>query len=308
MTSLPRIGLLLLILAFGSLLEPATGQAQSRLDRLPSALRERLEARQAEEERPIDLQRIQHGARVHTEAYGDSPAQQLDVYVPPGSRDAPILVMVHGGGWMIGDKANTSSVEHKLEYWLPRGWVVVSINYRMLPDAMALEQAQDVADALKYVQANAGRWDGDAGKIILMGHSAGGHLAAVISSRPDMVGRHWAGTVVLDAATLDVASTMTGRHPAFYGRAFGSDPTYWAAASPIALWTRDSVPMMLVCSVRRPDRPCDDAGRFQSRVEREGGSIPVLPLDLNHADINIQLGQAVEYTQGVDAFMRGRVD
>ncbi|WP_395443873.1 alpha/beta hydrolase [Caulobacter sp. UC70_42] len=270
-------------------------------------LRQRLMEKKAEEERPIDLQAILPGARKRTDAYGTDAAQRLDVYIPPGARNAPILVMVHGGAWMIGDKANTGSVENKLRHWLTRGWIVVSVNYRMLPDAMAYEQAQDVAEAVQWVQGYAEDWGGDPSKVILMGHSAGAHLVALISARPDMVGKAWAGTVVLDSAAMQVSATMAGRHPRFYDEAFGADPAYWAKASPMDQWTPRAVPMMLVCSTRRPDEPCDDARRFQAKARAAGRDMPVLPQNLTHADVNRTLGSPSAYTDAVDAYIAERL-
>jgi len=266
-------------------------------------LRQRLQEKKADEERPIDLHGVLPGARKQTQAYGTDVAQRLDVYIPPGARNAPTLIMVHGGAWMIGDKANTGSVENKLKHWLTKGWIVVSVNYRMLPDAMAYAQAQDVAQAVRWAQGHAEDWGGDPRKIILMGHSAGAHLVALVSSRPDMVGRPWAGTVVLDSAALQVSATMAGRHPGFYDRAFGADPAYWAKASPMGQWTPKATPMMLVCSTKRPDDPCDDARRFQAKARAGGGDMPVLPQALTHADINRTLGLPGAYTDAVDAFI-----
>jgi arylformamidase len=274
---------------------------------LRGPLRQRLQEKKAEEERPIDLQAILPGARKQTDAYGTDAAQRLDVYIPPHARDAPVLVMVHGGAWMVGDKANTGSVENKLKHWLTRGWIVVSVNYRMLPDAMAYAQAEDVAEAVQWAQGYAEDWGGDPDKIILMGHSAGAHLVALISSRPDMVGKPWAGTVVLDSAAMQVSATMAGRHPGFYDRAFGADPDGWAKASPMDQWSPRAVPMMLVCSTKRPDDPCDDARRFQAKAQAGGRDMPVLPQDLTHAEINRTLGLPGTYTDAVDAWMAGRL-
>jgi acetyl esterase/lipase len=274
---------------------------------LRGQLRHRLEEKRAEEERPIDLQAIAPGARKLTDAYGTDAAQRLDVYIPPGARNAPILIMVHGGAWRIGDKANTGSIENKLKHWLTRGWIVASVNYRMLPDAMAYEQAQDVAEAVQWAQGYAGDWGGDPRQIVLMGHSAGAHLVALVSSKPEMVGQPWAGTVVLDSAAMQVSATMAGRHPRFYDQAFGTDPAYWIQASPMDQWTPKAVPMMLVCSTQRPDEPCDDARRFQAKAKAGGHEMPVLPQDLTHADINRTLGLPGAYTDAVDAFISNRL-
>lgn len=290
-----------------TLLTGATVEAAQLGRGLRGQLRQRLAEKRAEEERPIDLQAIQPGARKQTDAYGTDPAQRLDVYLPPNAKGAPILIMVHGGAWMIGDKANTGAVENKLKHWLTKGWIVVSVNYRMLPNAMAYAQAQDVAEAVRWTQGHAEGWGGDPAKVILMGHSAGAHLSALVSSKPEMVGRPWAGTVVLDSAAMQVSATMAGRHPRFYDQAFGTDPDYWAKASPMDQWTSKAVPMMLVCSTKRPDDPCDDARRFQAKAKAGGRDMPVLPQNLTHAEVNRSLGLPGAYTDAVDAYIAARL-
>jgi acetyl esterase/lipase len=297
----------LMIALAATLLTSATVEAAQLGRGLRGQLRQRLAEKRAEEERPIDLQAIMSGARKRTDAYGTDAAQRLDVYIPPNARNAPILIMVHGGAWMIGDKANTGSIENKLKHWLTRGWIVVSVNYRMLPNAMAYAQAEDVAEAVQWTQGYAEDWGGDPRKIILMGHSAGAHLAALVSSKPEMVGQPWAGTVVLDSAAMQVSATMAGRHPRFYDQAFGTDPDYWSKASPMDQWTPGAVPMMLVCSTKRPDDPCDDARRFQAKVKAAGREMPVLPRDLTHADVNRTLGLPDAYTDAVDAYIAARL-
>lgn len=83
--------------------------------------------------------------------YGDDARLRMDVYLPaqPGS-GAPVIFMVHGRAWVMGDKASRGVYESKLARWLPRGLVLVSVNYRMLPQADPLEQARDVARALAW--------------------------------------------------------------------------------------------------------------------------------------------------------------
>jgi len=289
----------------------AAGAADAQIGlrgKMRERMMQRLQEKKAEEERPIDLQAIAPGARKLTAAYGADPAQAVDVYLPPGAlRDAPVIVMVHGGAWKIGDKANTGSVENKLRHWLPRGYVFISVNYRMLPQAMAYAQAQDVAAALRWTQAHAADWGASNRRIILMGHSAGAHLAALLSSKPSMVGQPWAGTVVLDSAAMKISTTMSGRHPKFYDEAFGSDPAGWTQASPMDQWTPSAVPMFLVCSTKRPDKPCDDARAFQALAKQANVPMPVLPRPLTHAEVNRTLGLPGEYTEAVDRFIAERL-
>lgn len=304
-TSLTR----LVTLTLAASLAASAADAQIGLrGKMRERMMQRLQEKKAEEERPIDLLAIAPGARKLTATYGADPAQAVDVYVPPGAlRDAPVIVMVHGGAWKIGDKANTGSVENKLRHWLPKGYVFISVNYRMLPQAMAYTQAQDVAAALRWTQAHAADWGASNHRIILMGHSAGAHLAALLSSKPSMVGQPWAGTVVLDSAAMKISTTMSGRHPKFYDEAFGSDPAGWAQASPMDQWTSSAVPMFLVCSTKRPDKPCDDARAFQVLAKQANVPMPVLPQALTHAEVNRTLGLPGDYTEAVDRFIAERL-
>ena len=86
--------------------------------------------------------------------YGPDARQRMDIYLPsssvphPSGVRAPVVFMVHGGGWRNGDKAMGRVVDHKVARWVPRGLIVVSVNYRLLPDTPVAQQAQDVAQAL----------------------------------------------------------------------------------------------------------------------------------------------------------------
>ena len=240
-------------------------------------------------------------------AYGAAPAQKIDVYVPEGRGNAPILLMVHGGGWMFGDKGNSGSVANKVRHWLPRGYIVVSANYRMTQPPDALEQAEDVGRALAFVQANAASWGGDGKRVVLMGHSSGAHLVALLTAAPALVARSgakpWLGTVALDSAALDLVGLMNARHPRLHDRVFGADPARWAQASPLQQLSARPVPMLLVCSSRRGDS-CPAARRFADKAVSLGGRATTLPLDLGHGEINSELGRSASYTASVEDFLR----
>ncbi len=248
------------------------------------------------------------GARTQRDlSFGSDPAQKLDVYIPAGASRAPILVMVHGGGWILGDKANAGVVANKTMHWLPKGYIVVSANYRMNRPPNPLEQAEDVGRALAFVQAQASSWGGDASRVVLMGHSSGAHLVTLLAAVPGLVARTnakpWLGTISLDSAALDVVELMTARHFGLYDRVFGADPRRWNEASPLHQLSARSFPMLLVCSSRR-NNSCPAADRFAAKASAFGGRATVLPIDLNHGEINFELGRAPSYTASVDNFLR----
>jgi acetyl esterase/lipase len=157
--------------------------------------------------------------------------------------------------------------------------------------------------AVQSIADQAGRWGGDAASIILMGHSAGAHLVALLSAQPSLVQRPIAGAVILDSAVLDVDAVMARRHPGFYDEAFGADRDYWRAASPADQWTPTATPMMIVCSTRRADDPCAEARTFAEMTAAAGVRTSVLPQPLRHREINENLGLPGAYSQSVDTFI-----
>ncbi|WP_158590416.1 alpha/beta hydrolase [Noviherbaspirillum cavernae] len=244
--------------------------------------------------------------------YGSDPAQRFDVYAAIGVQDAPVIFMVHGGAWMLGDKSARAVVENKVARWVPKGFIVISANYRMLPRAMPVEQARDVGKALATAQKKAATWGGDRTRFILMGHSAGAHLVALLTAWSatcdgnDCAGvatAPWLASVLLDSAALDVVQRMEQRHPRLYDRVFGRDPEYWKAASPFHALNGGTVPILAVCSSLRDD-PCPQADRFAAKAVSSGMRASVLKQPLSHKDINQHLGQPGDYTNSVEAFLR----
>jgi acetyl esterase/lipase len=247
------------------------------------------------------------GARVERDvAYGADAAQRLDVYLPATASRAPIVLMVHGGAWMLGDKGNGGVVAQKVAYWLPKGYIVASTNYRMSRPPDPLEQADDVARALAFVQAHAEGWGGDPQRIVLAGHSSGGHLVALLAADPAIAtaqgARPWLGSIVLDSAAMDVVGMMEARHARFYDRVFGGDRGRWSRASPLHRLGGRPGPMLLVCSTRREDS-CSAARAFAAKAVAAGGRAEVVPVDLNHGQVNAELGRTSAYTASVQAFM-----
>lgn len=106
-----------------------------------------------------------------------SPAQKLDIYLPKGSGPYPVILVIHGGAWLVGDK-DEGEIDMML-HALARGYAVVSMNYRLSPEAIFPAQIQDVKAAIRFIRAHAGEYGFDGGRICACGASAGGHLAAL---------------------------------------------------------------------------------------------------------------------------------
>lgn len=122
-------------------------------------------------------------------AYGTHPSQVLDFYKAQTTKPAPLLFFVHGGGWMVGDKAKPDF----LDLCLKNGISVVSINYRFIPDGAEAKVyppvkvcLDDAARALQFVRSKASEWHIDKTRIGGCGGSAGGFTSLWLAFHPDM--------------------------------------------------------------------------------------------------------------------------
>jgi acetyl esterase/lipase len=244
---------------------------------------------------------------LHDVAYGKDPLQKYDVYLPAHAKSAPVIFMVHGGGWRRGDKAMPNVVDNKVSRWVSRGFVFVSVDYRLLPTPVEV-QVDDVARALASAQSHAAEWGADSRKFVLMGHSAGAHLVALLDADPARAkafgARPWLGAVSLDSAALDIPATMKARHFRLYDAAFGKDPATWARLSPMQQLRAGAPPMLLVCSTQRRDS-CPQARALMAKAQRLGDRAKVLGENLRHGEINAQLGLDGDYTRAVENFLSG---
>ncbi len=114
----------------------------------------------------------------------DNEALKLDVYSNPHEGSQPVAVMIHGGGWREGDK----SMDNKV--WIckvlaNRGYVVFTLNYRLVPGVNMKQQVEDVMAGVIWVKEHAARYGGDPDRVGVIGGSAGGHLAALVAWASD---------------------------------------------------------------------------------------------------------------------------
>ena len=103
--------------------------------------------------------------------------QMLDVYAPENAKNLPVVFWIHGGGWQAGDK---TSVQAKPKAFVDKGFVFVSTNYRLLPNVDMETIVRDVAKSIHWVHDHIAEYGGDPKRLLVMGHSAGAQLAALI--------------------------------------------------------------------------------------------------------------------------------
>lgn len=246
-------------------------------------------------------------------SYGTHERQRMDVYLPKmqTAGGAPVILMVHGGGWCVGDKALKSTVENKSKRWTEKGFVFVSTNYPMMTHGRnALAQAHEIARAAAYVQQHAAEWGGDGSKLILMGHSAGAHLVSLVGASQairDAGGvQKILGVVSIDAGATDLEMQMPKVVPFLktrYAEAFGTDPAEWPAASPLHQLGKTSAPWLGICSTTRPDKPCEQSDAYVKKSLALGVPAQTLPLPKGHGKLNSELGKSGSYTDAVEKFM-----
>jgi acetyl esterase/lipase len=123
--------------------------------------------------------------RIKNLSYGPAGRRnQLDIYRPrrPGA-GRPVLLQVHGGAWVIGDKSQQGLP--LMTHLSSLGWVCVAINYRLSPRATFPDHIVDVKRAIAWVKANIAAYGGDPDFIVISGGSAGGHLSALAALTPN---------------------------------------------------------------------------------------------------------------------------
>ncbi|WP_404333349.1 alpha/beta hydrolase [Sphingomonas sp. MMS12-HWE2-04] len=233
-------------------------------------------------------------------AYGADPLQKLEVY-PARARGAPLVIFVHGGGWKRGDMGNATGAS-KVQHFTGRGYAFATVNYRLVPAASVEEQAADVAGAIAALLSRARELGFDPAKVILMGHSAGAHLAALVATDPRYLAKtgigldRLAGVVLLDGAAYDVPAQMAeaGRFMhGTYEQAFGTDPARQRALSPTLQAAAPNARDFLILHVERDDgtRQSEALGRA---LQAAGARVTVQGLPgrglRGHMAINRQLG------------------
>ncbi|MBD3645897.1 MAG: alpha/beta hydrolase, partial [Pseudomonadales bacterium] len=115
--------------------------------------------------------------------YGNTPKkwdreyQLLDVYFQDKKDRRPVIIYVHGGGWAFGSKAD---VHNKPDFFVPKGYAFISMNYRLRWDYKVYHQLEDIASVVNWVHENADEYGLDSKRVFLMGNEAGAHLVSLV--------------------------------------------------------------------------------------------------------------------------------
>jgi acetyl esterase/lipase len=253
--------------------------------------------------------------------YGDGHARHaLDVYRPAGGcTNAPVLLQIHGGGWMVGNKHEQAL---PLVYHLAaRGWVVVTPNYRLSPRARFPDHLVDCKRALAWVRRNVASYGGDPGFVAVTGGSAGGHLTALMAltaNNPSLQpGFEEVDTTVAAAVPFYGVYDFTDRHqlkgsgPAMVRWLEQTvmpcgprqDPALWDLASPIAQVRRDAPPFFILHGTHDSLASVEEARHFAAQL-RAVSSQPVAYAELTGAQHAWDLFRSVRAMESVHAVTR----
>lgn len=182
-------------------------------------------------------------------AYGPHERHRLDVFSAAGRRAAPVLLFVHGGGFVMGDKRSPDLpyYDNIGDFAVRNGWVGVTMTYRLAPAHPWPAGSEDVASAIAWLHANIAAHGGDPRRIVLMGQSAGAVHAAgyVAHARFHAANGPGLAGAILVSGIYDVAAASVNQfHLAYYGE----DRAAWPACSTLEGLVGTDLPLMLSVS------------------------------------------------------------
>ena len=215
----------------------------------------------------------------------DKERHILDVYLPKkaapnAAAGYPVVLFIHGGSWTSGNKNIYTFIGRRLA---KQGVVAVVINYRLAPPVHVPEQAADCARALAWTVTNIKQYGGDPQRVFVMGHSAGGGLAALLATDDALLAAHGLpqnpvrGAIMDDPAGLDMYSylkEMKYEGDAQYLVPFGKDPAVWKEMSPIYKIKPNLPPFIFYIGGETYPSISGSSGRFRDRLKAIGQPAP----------------------------------
>lgn len=226
--------------------------------------------------------------------------QSLDVYSPPEGKDHPVIVWIHGGGWSKGDKA---AMQQKPQAFVDKGFVLVSVNYRLVPAVTVKDIMADLAQSVRWVRDHAAEHRGDPNALLIMGHSAGAHLAALLCTddrylkAADVPMTCLKGCVPLDVSAYDIPKRIHDVDDGIsktFKTVFGADETAQREVSPVHHIAKDKhIPPFLILHVASREDTKAQAHWLAGKLTEASIPARVIPAEgKTHGTISSDLGGA----------------
>lgn len=244
--------------------------------------------------------------------YGESDAHpakhRLDVFVPEGLVDVPVLFFVHGGSWSSGDKSAYAFVGRT---FASQGFATVVINYRLSPEVRHPAHIEDVARAFTWTYKNVLRYGGNPEQIFITGHSAGGHLIALLA-----LDEKYLQAQGLTLKTIKGVMPLSGIYDVTvippgtsYDAVFGTDPEVRRDASPITHVGPNAPPFLIVYAEFEYPTLDVQAQQFFELLKQNGNDAGLLEIPgRDHIGLAASIGSPDDpTTEAMMTFMRARL-
>ncbi len=230
--------------------------------------------------------------------YGPEQRQYLELFTKARAGRAPLVVYLHGGGWSDGSP-RLGSGGAQAEFYTSRGFAYATVGYRYVPVVTVEEQLADVARAIAYLKNQP---DVDARRIILVGHSSGAHMAALLGADPShfkaarLDFQAIRGVLLLDPAVFDLAPIMAAGGPTvdrYFRPAFGADPARWSTLSPVKHAEVPNAPGWLILHDSNNFLAGAQGSDLAAGLRAAGARAAVLPVaGTTHMRLNDEIGRA----------------
>jgi acetyl esterase/lipase len=212
--------------------------------------------------------------------YDAASEQKLDVYYPKKELDKKkdVLLFIHGGNWRSG---NRKMYRFFGKRFAEKGIVCVVIDYRLSDKQNYVGMANDCTNAVKWTHKNIARFGGDSSSIFLGGHSAGGHLAALVTYDKEFLAQKSSlipGVLLIDPFGLDMyhyLTTVKSKYNKIYEPTFSTDSVVWKKGSPINYISGSKTPCILLVGTKTFPAIKDDVKRFHEAIVKEQPSTRV---------------------------------
>jgi acetyl esterase/lipase len=175
----------------------------------------------------------------------DPVRHRLDIYLPKDQKDFPVLFMVHGGGWIHGNKDHLGIYSALARTFTRHGIAVVCPNYRLSPKVQHPEHIRDVARAFAWTYKNVEKYGGRPDEIFVSGHSAGGHLCSLLATDKTYLKEHGLSLGSIKGA-IPLSGLFTIPNERIFEIPFGKNRETHKNASPIHHVRADQPPFLII--------------------------------------------------------------
>jgi len=230
---------------------------------------------------------------------------KLDLYYPDGLEKYPVLVFVHGGGWVSGDRNYFLNIYGMLaSVYAKQGIGVVVPSYRLSPEVKHPEHVKDVARAIAWTHGNIAKYGGSADKLILCGHSAGAHLVALVTADETYLkDQKLTATIIKGVVPISGPLDLPN---GFLTNVFGKEAS---KASPLE-YVREELPPFLILYADKDLVGCDriPAEKFCKALKEKKVTAETVEIkDSGHIDIIRRAGTAdSEVQKAIAKFVKER--